>query len=1595
MIASETIRPDFELSLSGGARTGAVDSQGNVWIFGYHANNLLSKYAPNATGSDAPLAVWTKSEDQENLQAEGIAIDGNDNVWIAPYYGSKLWKLPAGSKASDPVVVMATSPNIYNLRSVVTDANGYLYVFDDNGSTAKVFAPNFKFGDAPVRKIENLGGWSKSMAIDADGNLIVVTNSGDLAFYQGGPTGSSTKIRSISRVTGCDFQGVTVDKDGRIWASDSCQKVRIYDVNAFGAVDPILSLSNYSGSSRMFANPANGDVYSASWDANKVYGWQQRSLNLPAVAVDGPPVMANVSATTTGDPAVYSVVTASYGGLTGLPIPTLEGSWQVADSASGTWSNIAGETGKTLELTPAFVGKFIRFSVTVSNTNGTNTTASAPVGPVAGVPTGGVVRWIKGDNAGLWPLRDIDMTDDGKIVVQNSSNSNDLRFFGTSQNGNVAAAEKASVELGGGQNGYGVSVAPDGGIWSAYYSNGGVAKIAAPVDGVVSPIRRLNVDGSAWRVIEDDNGYVYVSTPDNQRVSVYAPDAERTDAPIRVLSAQAYGLGIDIDGNLLAAGPYYLRVFEPGASDNNNPIKMVPHFPGGGGGTAQDLAVDAQKRIWMTVDGVIKIYNPEIQNQSVPALVKSADAVNKLNNIMNLAVSRTTHGLFAAASEGGGIQVYDWSTIVPAVPPASEPGIASAQIDGDYRIGGNLTASAGALTGYPDAVLTYQWQRSDSAAGPWTDIEGATDVKYVPVLGDNYKYLRVGISATNSEGTDTAFSDGTTKLGHGSVRSPISYIGGSNSPLGKGNGIHLLANGNLLVADNLGMIYEYAAGSTFNAAPIREISAAGYAGRAIANMGVNPDGTIWISYDAYRIVKVAADAEKNATPLQVINPNCWHGSMVEDADGLVYVACYQGEVKVFAADANENSSPVRSIPADWAVRSVRLDPQGNIAVPGNNNYRTYAPGGQGTSNTPIFDHALPRYAGDVVWMDGHIIFATGDGIYAYLEDFSDYTEGRPALSIYNDGWVSGETAYVTVRDGVLMASPMDTKIVYAFDWELLKAGDPVQPASPSNVQIVSGDEYFDVTWDAVAPPLDDYTVTVTGGTEPFTCQTTDLKCSFIGSDGVVNGVTYTVVVSSWNSWLYTDSGGVQATPNPSYPAPVTNVVAAVADESFQITWDASEGEVTRYEVTATGGVEPLTCTTQLLTCTFTLAGGVVKYLDYTITVKTVRRSVSATSDPITTSAGLPGKVSEVTASGLDREIEVNWAVPVGVITGYTASAVRGTTTLTCSSTDAADTNCTITDAIAGGEYSVSVVAHRGDADGPRSDAVEIDVDQTPNISNFTVDGTVQSSKTVRILGLAVEMFPVGQVTYQWQSAASNTGPWIDLPEEEGTSLDLLKRDVGRYIRVVVTASNGIGEGAVRESAVRGPVLNVGGTTDNSGLAITGLRGVAGNAKVTLSWDRVKGVLAESYTIAVTGGKRPQTITVSGVTLTRVVTGLTNGTDYTFTVVATGREETRSKAITVMPIALLGIVTKVSDVVKTTTLTLKWTRPAGTSPVAGYRVVLKSLTKGAKDVEVVTTTPTATIARLAKGASYRVTITGRNSLGLGAIYTYPKVIKIAK
>jgi sugar lactone lactonase YvrE len=1153
------------------------------------------------------------------------------------------------------------------------------------------------------------------------------------------------------------------------------------------------------------------------------------------------------------------------------------------------------------------------------------------------------------------------------------------------------------VPTGGVGNPWGLSVAPDGSIWGAYV-NWGVVKIAADSDGSVAPTRAWTL-GRPFRILEDDNGYLYVSQLENRKVLVFAPGAGAGSSPIRTLDVWARGLVMDINGDLVTASDGYLRVFEPGASTNNFPIKQINI-----NGNANDIGIDSEKRIWVTAEGKVKVYNPELQNQSVPVLQSTADWANKLNNPENIAVSQTTPGLFAVSTYNNGVRTYDWSTILPAVPPASEPSIDSARIDGDYRIAGTLTATPGVLTGYPDGVLTYKWQTRDSVSGTWSDIAGVTDATYEPVLGDTYKYLRVAITITNSEGSDTAYSAGTTKLGHGYVRTPSAYIGGSQTKLTTDPWtLRRLDNGNILVANRFGNVSEFAAGASFNAAPIREISVAGY--QNPSGLSVNEDGTIWISYEGSKVVKVAADAGLNATPLQTIDPtgSCRVGSVVQDSNGFIYAPCwYLSEVLVFAGDADVNSAPVRRIPTLPYGFSVRIDPAGNIAFPGNGGYRTFAPGGAGTSNDPIISKDMNTHVRDVTWDDqGNAIFAVSDGFWIYRADFSDYVNsGAPATRVYNDGWSNfgnygASVEFDPVNDQIISPRQGGTPQINFWDLSLVIEGDPVQPGAPVNVRVAESDASLTVTWEAPTGSVDEYTVRVTGGEEPFTCTTNLLTCSFDDRDGVENGVTYTVIVASHKSWLSTDAGGVSAIANPSAPQAVTNVQTSIGDRTFTITWDAATGEVTNYVVTATSGSASFVCTTSSTSCTFGQLDGVTNFVDYSVTIKTVRRSVFAITEAITVSPGLPGKVTGVTATGLNEEIVVNWTVPVGIITSYTATAAIGNLTYSCDQEDPTATSCTISGVTNGSTYSVTVVARRGELEGPSSDAVQTSVNQAPIISDFSVQGTVQSGRTLRVTDLSVVGSPTPTVTYQWQSAADEEGPWLDLPDADGLTFELTKPDVGRYFRFMVTASNGIGESDNQMSEVLGPVLNLSGSTENTARAITGLRGVATNGKVKLSWDAVKGITADSYTITVTGGGPRKVLTVNGVTLTSVVKGLKNGTTYSFSVVATGYNESKSKTITVMPIDFLGKVGRVSAVVKATTLTLRWVRPVGTSPVAAYRIVLKSLTKGAPDVEVASNTATVTIAKLVKGATYRLSITGRNSLGLGSVYSYPKVINVAK
>jgi hypothetical protein len=109
----------------------------------------------------------------------------------------------------------------------------------------------------------------------------------------------------------------------------------------------------------------------------------------------------------------------------------------------------------------------------------------------------------------------------------------------------------------------------------------------------------------------------------------------------------------------------------------------------------------------------------------------------------------------------GGVDTSAPQTFSITVTPVNDPPVntVAPSISGAMNVGGTLTAAPGtwndaidtAVSGTSTLTCTYQWQRADDAFGAnAANITSATAATYVLVGADVHKYLRVGVTCTDS-----------------------------------------------------------------------------------------------------------------------------------------------------------------------------------------------------------------------------------------------------------------------------------------------------------------------------------------------------------------------------------------------------------------------------------------------------------------------------------------------------------------------------------------------------------------------------------------------------------------------------------------------------------------------------------------------------------------------------------------------------------------------------------------------------------------------------------------------------------------------------
>ena len=409
--------------------------------------------------------------------------------------------------------------------------------------------------------------------------------------------------------------------------------------------------------------------------------------------------------------------------------------------------------------------------------------------------------------------------------------------------------------------------------------------------------------------------------------------------------------------------------------------------------------------------------------------------------------------------------------------------------------------------------------------------------------------------------------------------------------------------------------------------------------------------------------------------------------------------------------------------------------------------------------------------------------------------------------------------------------------------------------------------------------------------------------------------------------------------------------------------------ITNYTVTASPGGE--TCSTASTSC---LVSGLTNGIAYTFRVRATNSagagSFSSASSAVTP-ATTPGVPQGFRTTAGDHQMTLTWAAPASSggssITGYVVTrSPSGTgciTTLT--------TTCVVTGLTDGMTYTFTLSAHSAKGTGPT---------------------TTVTATPVAVPGAPTQVHATrgnGQLAVSWTAPATSGGttvtgytatasPGGSSCATTATSCAVTGLANGTSYSITVTARSQTGTSIPSAASSATPATTPG--------APTSITAAASNNEVTLSWTAP----ASTGGSAITGyfaHANPGGQTCSTTTTSCVITGLTSGAAYSFTVVAINAVNPGSAGTTTSttkPLPVPDAPTGVHATPGIAQAQVSWTAPTrnGGSAISRYRV---TSTPGSKFCSTTGAT-SCIVVGLTNGQTYTFAVVAVNDSGTGPAST---------
>ena len=565
------------------------------------------------------------------------------------------------------------------------------------------------------------------------------------------------------------------------------------------------------------------------------------------------------------------------------------------------------------------------------------------------------------------------------------------------------------------------------------------------------------------------------------------------------------------------------------------------------------------------------------------------------------------------------------------------------------------------------------------------------------------------------------------------------------------------------------------------------------------------------------------------------------------------------------------------------------------------------------------------------------------------------------------------------------------------------------PGAPGALTILPGDGQAVVSWSASNPngaPLTGYLVSLsTDGTTWTQVATTDLTSVVLS--GLINGTTYYVAVVATNAAL----GGATSAPATGTTMPIglpgtpRNVIATptATGTDANITWaaPASTGgtgvALTNYLVSYSGDGGATWSTPRSVTTPRALLTGLTPGITYLVRVAAAN---AAGTGPWSGAISFipvapPGAPSGLSVTPKDSGTLLTWVAPTNTggsaITGYEIDVCLGAAssctswTVAVVNTQVPVTTWPVSGLTNGTLTSFRVLALSAGGAGPASSVASTipsgvptapsGLTATPGDAQITLNWTPGAAN-----GSAISSYLI--------SSTSDGGATWTTSRVTGTSATItgLVNGATYAFRVSAVNAEGVGVGSdlvtsspwTRPSAPQSPVITPADTA-----AVLTWAPPASDGGAAVSGYLIQELFGSTWT---------NVATTTGTARSATITGLTNGVDASFRVLAVNEAGTGSPTATLIvhPAGLPTVPTGLSATPGDRQVILNWIPPSndGGDGLSGY-VVQVSFDNGARWSNSITVACTLTPASLCAALdTYTVTaLTGGGYLANGALYTF--------